>query len=1046
MLGADAAKQGRESLVKSLRSRRALLLAGGCCSSLLGAMLPSAALAQSTDPAAQVPPPPVTTTTPTPGEPNAPQPSTAPGTNANTPDESGAIVVTGIRRSLQDSIQIKRNSASVVEAVSAEEIGKLPDVSIAESIARLPGIAAQRVAGRAEIVSIRGFSPDFTTVLLNGRQQASSGFNRAVEFDQYPSELMASVVVYKTPDASIAGMGLAGTVDLRTIRPLEYGKRAIALNLRGQYDEGGGRNQDFSKYGWRGSASYIDQNEDGTLGWMMSYAHLDAPGHTDHTKNWFYGEDGGAQTLMGDEIRATNTHDIRDGVTGSVEWKPSDVVHSVLDLYYSRFKQQTTTRGAEWFSSSWVDGLTYSDVQTETRGGVTFDVADHVTNAVPLLRWDDNKRVDHLFSAGLNNDFRLAEHTHLLADLSYSSNKRDETDIEIFGGYGCCSRPDPSDGRTPTGRVFDSYDREIPSNGFLRDTNFLLDYADASQVSLGDRAAWNGYGSEGHMKSPHIKETLGSGDLTLRQDFEGTGIGKFFSGAEVGVDYTHRHKQKTVTELDLFLKDGRLQSLVDPQFLTGPTSLSFAGDMNILGVQVADLVNSGNYYDIVQLEDANHFDKAWDIKEDITTFKAKADINSGDLHGNVGVQVVRQKQESSGLRINTAVSPIQLLNVQEGATYTDFLPSLNLYYDIDRRNRIRFAAAKVMARPRMDDMRANLVPGFDGGACSGPARQNLPPCGPGITVNPWSASGGNPQLEPWRAKELDVGYEWYGGKASYFSVHGFYMWLDNYIYNQPIAVDFTGITPPPGDLANLLTQCAGCTISNIGTLTAPANGQGGWIRGVEVSGAFELGRVSRVLDGFGATGSVSYTDYKLGQAAANGIGSVLPGFSKWVYDATGYYEKYGFQARVSYRHRSAFKGEIVSLFSNLGFPIIGPDSQVDAQVGYTFQPGSRLDGLGLLLQVSNLLNSPYRTYYDVAGVQTLETYEKYGRSWLLGASYHFPARTPVVEAPPPLLPPPPPPAPATQTCADGSVILATDACSVPPPPPPPPAPAPERGW
>ncbi len=98
----------------------------------------------------------------------------------------------------------------MVEAVSAEEIGKLPDVSIAESIARLPGVAAQRVGGRAEIISVRGFSPDFTTVLLNGRQQASSGYNRGVEFDQYPSELLGSVVVYKTPDADIAGMGLAG--------------------------------------------------------------------------------------------------------------------------------------------------------------------------------------------------------------------------------------------------------------------------------------------------------------------------------------------------------------------------------------------------------------------------------------------------------------------------------------------------------------------------------------------------------------------------------------------------------------------------------------------------------------------------------------------------------------------------------------------------------------------------------------------------------------------------------------------------------------------
>lgn len=956
---------------RSTHARRALLLAGGCCSSLI--LLPSAAVAQSTQDQAQPAQQPAATT---PGAPNAPQAK----------KDQGEIVVTGFRRSLQDSIQIKRNSASVVEAVSAEEIGKLPDVSIAESIARLPGIAAQRVAGRAEIVSIRGFSPDFTTVLLNGRQQASSGFNRAVEFDQYPSELMGSVVVYKTPDASISGMGLAGTVDLRTIRPLEHGKRAIVVNLRGQFDEGGGRNKDFSKYGWRGSASYIDQNEDGTLGWMMSYAHLNSPSHTDHTKNWFYGDYGnGVQTLSGNEIRATNSRDIRDGLTGSVEWKPSDSVHSVLDMYYSRFKQKTATRGAEWFSSAWVDGVTYSNVQTASRNGNTFDIADHVTNVAPQLRWDDNHRTDHLFSAGLNNDFRLADHTHLLADLSYSTNKRDETDIEIFGGYGCCAAP-AADG-TPNGRVFDSYDRAIPVNDFLHDTNFLLNYADASQVSLGDRAAWTGYGSEGHIKSPHIKETLASGDLTLRQDFEGTGLGNFISSVEAGLDYTHRHKDKTVSELDLFLKNGRLQSLINPQFLTAPTSLDFSGNMNVLGVKVTPLVNSGNYYDVVQLQDSNHFDKSWDIKEDILTWKAKANIDSGNLHGNIGIQIVQQKQESSGLRINTAVTPIQLVNVNEGAKYTDVLPSLNLFYDLDHHNRIRLALAKVMARPRMDDMRANLVPSFDGSVCQN--RQNQAPCGPGVTVNPWSAGGGNPKLQPWRAKELDVGYEWYGGKASYFSLHGFYMWLDNYIYTQPLPVDFTGLTPPPTQLANLNAQCGGCTISNIGTLAAPANGKGGWIRGVEASGAFEFGRLTRILDGFGATGSVSYTGYKLDQAAANGVGGVLPGFSKWVYDVTGYYEKNGFQLRASYRHRSAYKGEVVALFSNLGFSLIQPDAQLDAQIGYTFQPGSRLDGLGIVLQVSNVLNSPYRTYYDVNGTATLETFEKYGRSWLLGASYHF---------------------------------------------------------
>jgi iron complex outermembrane receptor protein len=901
------------------------------------------------------------------------QQKTTPGEPNSTKPNEGAIIVTGIRRSLQDSIQIKRNNASVVEAVSAEEIGKLPDVSIAESIARLPGIAAQRVAGRAEIISIRGFSPDFSTVLLNGRQQASSGYNRAVEFDQYPSELLGSVVVYKTPDASIAGMGLAGTVDLRTIRPLEYGKRAVALNLRGQLDAGGGRNPDFSKWGWRGSASYIDQNASGTLGWMIGYAHLDAPGHTDHTKNWFYDNyqgllpDGSPYILSGQEAIATNSRDQRDGITGTLEWKPSDAVHSVLDLYYSRFNQHTVNRGAEWFSDAWADNTTYSNLQSVTRDGNQFAVSGHVDNVVPILMYQDNKRTDHLFAAGLNNEFRLAEHTHLFTDLSYSSNKRDETYIEAYGGYGV--------GPFQT-RTFDSYNFAIPADDFPQFTGLGLNYADANEVSLGDRAPWGGWGHDGLKKSPHIQETLESADLTVRQDLASS----FLSSIEAGVDFTHRHKNKTVGELDLFLKNDRMETLVDPQYLTGPVSLDFAGMGDVLGVDIARALD--HYYDAVQLQDANHFDKSWDIKEDILTLKAKANIDSGDLHGNVGVQVVRQKQDSQGLRINTAVTPIQLLQVDQGATYTDVLPSLNLFYDLDRHNRLRFAAAKVMARPRMDDMRANMVPSFNGSVCVGAQ----PACAPGTVVHPWSAEGGNPNLQPWRAKEVDIGYEWYGGKASYFALHGFYMWLDNYIYSQALTADFSDFTPPPDQLSQIPP---GVTVSPIGQLTAPANGKGGWVRGIEASGSIEFGRLSHVLDGFGATGSVSYTNYKLKPVAIGAIGGVLPGFSKWVYDLTGYYEKNGFQARAAYRHRSAFKGEVVSLFTNLGFPLIQPDSQLDAQIGYTFQPGSRLNGLGILLQVSNVLNSPYRTYYDVNGTQTLEEVNKYGREWMLGASYHF---------------------------------------------------------
>ena len=880
-------------------------------------------------------------------------------------DDGSGIVVSGIRYSLSNAIDLKRREAGIVEAVSAEEIGKLPDVSIAESIARLPGLAAQRVGGRAQVISVRGFSPDFSTVLLNGRQQASSGYNRAVEFDQYPSELMSAVVVYKTPDADIAGMGLAGTVDMRTVRPLAYGKRAIAVNLRGEYDQDGGRNTDMSKWGGRGSISYIDQNEDGTLGWAIGYAHLDAPGHVNRTKNWFYDNYGGSvYQLSGQEVMAVNTRDKRDGLMGTLEWQPNDSVHTSLDLYYSRYKQKSVTRGAQWFSDQWADNGTFSNTQATTIGGNAFGTSGHFTNAAPILRNDYNTRDDELLAAGWNGEFKMDDRTQFIADLSYSRNTRNETYIETYQGYGV--------GPNQT-RTMDSYNFAVPVDGHPQYTGWGLNYADASHVSLGDRAPWGGWGHDGLLKSPRIKEEVGSVDAAIKRELGG-GI---FSKIEVGLNFTHRNKNKTVDEVDLFLKNNRNQVTVGSQYLYNPTSLDFAGSLNVLAFDLPAALD--NYYNRVILQDANHYDKAWGITEDILTLRGKVDVDAGNLHGNVGVQVVKQWQSSAGLRINQTVSPIVLSSVNVKDSYTDVLPSVNLFYDLGAGHRLRLAAAKVMARPRMDDMRANMTPSFNSAVCAG-----SPGCTPGQVVHPWSASGGNPNLQPWRAKEVNLAYEWYAGKATYISVGGFYMWLDNYIYTQTIPADFSAFTRPTSASA-IPTNV---TISPIGSLSAPANGDGGWVGGVEVSGALELNKLIPALDGFGVSGSVSYSDYSLDAAPGAQVG-VLPGYSKWVYNLTGYFEKNGFQARASYRFRSEFKGEVVSLWTNLGYPMILADKQLDAQIGYNFPEGSSLSGLGVQLQVNNVLNSPYRTSYSVNGTQMLEMYEKYGRQWMLGLSYHF---------------------------------------------------------
>lgn len=915
-------------------------------------------------------------------------------------DANGEIIVSGIRYSIANSINLKRNAESIVESVSAEEIGKLPDVSIAESIARLPGLAAQRVGGRAQSISIRGLSPDFTTTFLNGRQQASSGDNRSVEFDQYPSELLQSVVVYKTPDASIAGMGLSGSADLRTVRPIEYGKRAIALNLRGELNSGGRLNRDVRNWGWRGSASWIDQNEDGTVGWALGYAHLDSPSQNRHIKAYNYetfccGVDNnitpaankGATFVTGEEVFAYSRENKRDAAIGILELKPSDSIHSTLDLYYSRFKQREVMRGSQWFSNVWADSQKFTGVTTTALGGTNVAVTGTDVGVAPQLRNDLNTREDHLFSAGWNTEFQLGDHTSLVTDLSYSRNKRDESITETYAGYGCCA----TSATQNANRVFDSigwdFTQFLAGQGFP-DWSEGLNYADASKVSLGDRAPWGGWGHDGATKKPHVLEKVWSIDLGLKREFDSG----FFKSLELGGNYTRRTKSKTVEEYDLFLKNNRTQTLVGSDYLVQPTSLAFAGMGSVLAVDLARALP--NYYNQVTYIDANTFDKAWDIQEDIWTGKAKLNIESGGLHGNIGVQVVRQKQASDGSAINTAVTPRVVTPVSRSTSYTDWLPSLNLTYELGGGHRIRLSASKTMARPRMDQMRADFIPSF-GNPCSGSGGSSAN-CQPGGTIHPWSASGGNPYLQPWRAKAVDLAYEWYIDKSSYISIAGYYKHLDNYIYTQSQAFDFTGLQMPATAIIP-----AGVTVSTIGQINQPANGKGGKLYGLEVSGALGLGKIIPALDGFGVIGSYSYTNSDLHPTTSTNATTIaathIPGLSKIVYNLTGYFEKGGFQARASYRFRSAFKGEVVQLFAARGETEILADKQLDAQIGYSFAEGSSLEGLSLLLQVNNLTDSAYRTRLGVdgGGPRTAngnavpEIYEKYGRQFLLGASYKF---------------------------------------------------------
>src|SRR5262249_15323636 len=155
--------------------------------------------------------------------------------------------------------------------------------------------------------------------------------------------------------------------------------------------------------------------------------------------------------------------------------------------------------------------------------------------------------------------------------------------------------------------------------------------------------------------------------------------------------------------------------------------------------------------------------------------------------------------------------------------------------------------------------------------------------------------------------------------------------------------------------------------------------------------------IIKPLTGLGVIGSLSLTETSLNPTDSPTSPTRIPGLSDVIYNITGYYESGGFQARASYRYRSAFKGEVVQLFATRGQTEILADRQVDAQIGYPFGEDSSLNGFGILSQVNNLTDSPYRTRLglDTGGTRTsddstlLETYEKYGRQFLLGFNYRF---------------------------------------------------------
>ncbi|WP_159437083.1 TonB-dependent receptor [Parasphingorhabdus marina] len=420
-------------------------------------------------------------------------------------EEGDVIVVTGIRGTIQNSIEEKRIATEVFDALSAEEIGDLPALSIGEALETLTGAGSHREQGGATEISIRGLGPFLGSTVINGRIASNGSGDRSVNFSQFPSELFNKIGIYKTQAASYIEGGVAGQIALETIRPLDYGKRRFQGDFKLNANPDNldiDSDQRFQKYGYRATVSYVDQFElgnGGELGISLGYSRNETtnPEQEANVSNTIRAcvldptttsdgvfDDGNCDTssdtiaglrdgsITNDFVIARNsyafrsniTDDTRDSFFGAIQFKPSPDVDINADFQYSKrlFREQRSD--LNFAEGRRIDGpgdpnrIDLDLIFTETGALRQFTNEQRIEAVSEYLERDEE-----YYGGGLSIDVQASERLKLSFDASYSQTQRieeavqirfrTEDDEDIFGNTGAWTPSLESDGSTQDDRV-----------------------------------------------------------------------------------------------------------------------------------------------------------------------------------------------------------------------------------------------------------------------------------------------------------------------------------------------------------------------------------------------------------------------------------------------------------------------------------------------------------------------------------------------------------------------------------------------------------------
>ncbi len=797
------------------------------------------------------------------------------------PEGEAEIIVTGIRAAERAAIDIKRNAVGVVDSIVAEDLGKLPDGNVAESLQRVPGVTIERNRGEGRFITVRGFGPKFNAVTVNGRTLATDNNGREFSFDVLPSEIISGADVYKSPQANINGASIGATVDVRTLRPLDQKAGfKLAGSASGMWSELADTwNPEFSAVGsWRNAA--------GTFGVAVSGVYSKQENRIDEftigaghvrrsSTDSYYTLGGVAGGRIGPGVapfsRVSMPSNLspfffereltRWGANVSVQMRPSDKFTVTIDGLYSkaRFVEQQT-------------GLAY-----DFAGGILAEQVVQNGEAVyqryvggfvdQIIQYDDRDvATDQL---GINVDWRPTDTLRLRLDGSVSDARRRGKENNLF--------------TTIRRKNVDlSFDRR--SGSPIYDYSFTSpNYANAATNPQGLTAHYYIWGG-GSDIDDEIEE--------YRGDFEWKRGGGAFT-LNAGALAQSRIKTITADETPFGEQCAYCDSnRVLPASLFQPTDRNFfsGGGGNILrDWLIYDPRALVQTIDQFAAQDGKAFNPAVfsPSASSVVNEKVKVGYAMGTLDTqiggmplavNIGLRYENTDYTSSGAsrtvtsaRPNGAgqniivVSPV--VPVSFRGKYDDWLPSLNARLSLTDRLLLRVAASKVITRPTLSDLSPRQT----------------------IQTNPGNETirRGNPDLQPFRAKQVELGAEWYFAPDSLLNGAVFYKDIESFV---------TLITT-----AQLVDQVSF-------QVTVPGNGKGATVKGFELGYRQSFASwLPAPFDGFGVQTSFNYTDSNANYT--NTVANVsfgLEGLSKTSYSLVGFYEKYGITARAAYTYRDNF--------------------------------------------------------------------------------------------------------------------------------------------